>query len=95
VHSKNNKLEPAFDSNRNAKGSSWNAHVCRLYDGYRSRSDGILLAAIATSSNHTGTISGLFFGNFAIVASSTFRCWATIAGGVRVIQSDNETSAKW
>src|SRR5229473_8117172 len=30
----------------------------------------------------------------AIVASLTFRCWATIAGGVREIQSDRETSAK-
>jgi hypothetical protein len=32
--------------------------------------------------------------NFAVVASLTFRCWATIAGGVRAIQSDSETSAK-
>src|SRR5258706_13344675 len=44
---------------------------------------------------HTGTISGLFLGNFAIVASLTFRCWATIAGGVRVIQSERETSMNW
>jgi hypothetical protein len=33
--------------------------------------------------------------NFTIVASLTFRCGAIIAGGVRVIQSDGETSAKW
>src|SRR5258706_5349125 len=39
---------------------------------------------------HTGTISGLLLGNFAIVASLTFRCWATSAGGVWVIQSDSE-----
>ena len=39
--------------------------------------------------------SGLSLGNFAIVASLTFRCWATIAGGVRAIQSDKETSAKY
>src|SRR6266404_8391687 len=44
---------------------------------------------------HTGTISGLFLGNLAIVASLTFRCWATIAGGVRVIQSERETSMNW
>jgi hypothetical protein len=44
--------------------------------------------------DHTGMTSGLFFGNFAMVASLTFRCWATIAGGVRDIQSDSETSAK-
>jgi hypothetical protein len=41
-----------------------------------------------------GMTSGLSFGNFAIVASLTFKCWATIAGGVREIQSDSETSAK-
>ena len=51
----------------------------------------VLACALA---RHTGTISGLFLGNFAIVSSLTFRCWATIAGGVRVIQSDSETSAK-
>src|SRR6267154_172042 len=44
---------------------------------------------------HTGTISGLLLGNFAMVASLTFRCWATIAGGVWVIQSDRETSMNW
>src|ERR1700758_2918084 len=44
---------------------------------------------------YTGMTSGLFLGNCAIVASLTLRCWATIAGGVRVIQSDSETSAKY
>jgi hypothetical protein len=66
---------------------------------------GILLAAIAakcfdqtgfdqTGFDQTGMTSGLLLGNFAIVASLTFRCCATIAGGVRVTQSDSETSAK-
>jgi hypothetical protein len=45
-------------------------------------------------SNYNGMTSGLSLGNFAIVASLTLRCWATIAGGVRAIQSDRETSAK-
>jgi hypothetical protein len=44
--------------------------------------------------HHSGMTSGLFFGNFAMVASLTLRCWATIEGGVRDIQSDSETSAK-
>jgi hypothetical protein len=42
--------------------------------------------------DHSGTISGLFFGNVAIVASLTFRCWATSAGGVCVIQLESEMS---
>src|SRR5882762_8603386 len=46
-------------------------------------------------SHHTGMTSGLSLGNFAMVASLTFRCWATIAGGVRAIQSERETSAKY
>lgn len=44
--------------------------------------------------SHWGRISGLLSGNLAIVASSTFRCWATMAGGVWVSQSERETSAK-
>jgi hypothetical protein len=51
-------------------------------------------AKAAPCCDHTGMTSGLVFGNFAMVASLTFRCWATIAGGVRAIQSDSETSAK-
>ena len=39
-------------------------------------------------SDYSGMTSGLSLGNFATVASLTFRCWATIAGGVRAIQSD-------
>src|SRR2546430_6489994 len=45
--------------------------------------------------DYSGMISGLLFGNFAMVALLTFKCCATIAGGVRVIQSDRETSAKY
>src|SRR4051812_5645257 len=47
------------------------------------------------SSDHTGMTSGLSLGNLVMVASLTFRCWATIAGGVWAIQSDRETSAKY
>src|SRR3954453_6878090 len=47
------------------------------------------------SFDHTGMTSGLSLGNFVMVASLTFRCWATIAGGVRAIQSERETSAKY
>ena len=43
---------------------------------------------------HSGMTSGLSLGNFAIVATSTLRCWATSAGGVRANQSDREISAK-
>ena len=35
-----------------------------------------------------GIRPGASSGHFAIVASSTFRCWATNAGGVCVSQSD-------
>ena len=44
--------------------------------------------------DHWGMTSGLSLGNLAIVATSTLRCWATSAGGVRASQSDRETSAK-
>ena len=45
-----------------------------------------------SASPHTGTISGLPRGNFAIVSVFKFNVWATISGGVWVIQSDKETS---
>src|SRR6266446_7255267 len=65
----------------------------------RPKSEGAMwLSAKATKdpqSDHAGTISGLLLGNFAMVASLTFRCWATIAGGVWVIQSERETSMNW
>jgi hypothetical protein len=54
----------------------------------------LLAATAALRFNQIGKTSGLSLGNFAIVASLTFRCWATIADGVRAIQSDSETSAK-
>src|SRR6516225_6307788 len=43
---------------------------------------------------YSGMISGSLSGNFAIVATSMLRCWATSSGGVWVSQSDNDTSAK-
>jgi hypothetical protein len=44
-------------------------------------------------SDHLGMISGRSPGHFEIVASSTFKCWATISGGECVSQSDNDTSS--
>ena len=40
-----------------------------------------------------GMMPGSFFGHFAMVASSTFRCWATNAGGVCVSQLVSEISS--
>ena len=34
------------------------------------------------SRRYSGMISGLLLGNFAIVATSMLRCWATNSGGV-------------
>ncbi len=53
------------------------------------------LLLIRPMRRHAGITSGLFLGKLAMVASLTFRCWATINGGVWVIQSDRETSAKY
>jgi hypothetical protein len=41
---------------------------------------------------HSGTIAGLPRGNLASVSVLKFSVWATSSGGVRVIQSDRETS---
>jgi hypothetical protein len=41
----------------------------------------------------SGITPGALSGHFAMVASSTFRCWATNAGGVCVSQFDRETSS--
>ena len=48
----------------------------------------------ADALGYSGMISGLLLGNFAIVAGSTFRVWATSSGGVWASQSDREMSAK-
>ena len=68
-------------SERSPNPFQWQDHLGRGVDPPRS--------------HHTGMTSGLSLGNFAMVASLTFRCWATIAGGVREIQSERETSAKY
>src|SRR6266853_2241862 len=48
----------------------------------------------SATSDQPGRISGLFFGNLAIVDWSVLKVAATIAGGVCVSQSDRETSSK-
>src|SRR5467141_933656 len=44
-------------------------------------------------SGHLGMMAALSPGQIGIVASLTFKCWATISGGEWVSQSDNDTSA--
>src|SRR5579862_7808727 len=90
----------SFFSEQRSLASSSGLH--RLLDldrcdegiAYRERGRNSQRTDRASLADHTGTTSGLFLGNLLIVASLTFRCWATIAGGVRVTQSDRETSAK-
>jgi hypothetical protein len=41
----------------------------------------------------SGITPGALSGHFAMVGSSTFRCWATSAGGVCVSQFDKEASS--
>jgi hypothetical protein len=50
-------------------------------------------AAFLSSINYAGTMSGLFFGNRAIMDGSRFRSSATISRGLCASQSDSETSS--
>ncbi len=62
----------------------------------RSRQVGTSISAKAMArarSDHSGRTAGRSLGHFAIVVSSTFRCWATNAGGVCVSQSDKANSS--
>ena len=83
---RNHKSLWPFDSSQRSRLSRLCAGTCR---------GRFLRQAPGPGFDYSGMISGLLFGNFAMVALLTLKCCATIAGGVRVIQSDRETSAKY